>query len=81
MGKYKSAKAWMEKALSHPGAKNHPGYLEHYGDILYRNHEVDQAVTYWKMAKEKGGTSASLDRKIAKQKLSRREESPKHRRP
>jgi tetratricopeptide (TPR) repeat protein len=69
MGKYRAAKIWMEKVLSHPEAENHPGYLEHYGDVLYRNHEVEEAVKYWRMAREKGGDSALLEWKIDKRRL------------
>jgi Tfp pilus assembly protein PilF len=69
MGKYGAAKTWMEKVLSHPEAENHPGYLEHYGDVLYRNHEVDAAVKYWRMAREKGGDSALLEWKIDRRRL------------
>lgn len=72
MGKYEEARSWMEKALQHPGAENHPGYLEHYGDILYRNHEPAKAVQYWQMAKERGGRADGLSWKIKHRKIPRK---------
>lgn len=53
MGKYKTAKKWMEKALSHPGASDQPLYLEHYGHILYKLNDIRSAQKYWNLAKEK----------------------------
>ena len=38
--------------------------LEHYGDILYRNGETDEALTQWKKAKKLGDTSETIDQKI-----------------
>jgi tetratricopeptide (TPR) repeat protein len=81
MGKYQAAKVWMEKVLSHPEAGNHPGYLEHYGDVLYRNHQVDEAVKYWRMARDKGGDSALLEWKIARRRLPGKGVFRQHRRP
>jgi tetratricopeptide (TPR) repeat protein len=69
MGEYKAAKVWMEKVLDKPEANQHAGYLEHYGDILFKNEEVSQAIRYWKLAKKAGGGSSLLDWKISKQKL------------
>ncbi|GAA4304347.1 tetratricopeptide repeat protein [Compostibacter hankyongensis] len=67
--RYREAKQWMERVLSRPGARAHPGYLEHYGDILYKLRQVDRAVKYWQLAREKGAGSAVLERKIAARKL------------
>lgn len=78
MGEYKVAMLWMEKALSRPGATAHPGYLEHYGDILYKNHREGAAVQYWKMARDKGSDSYLLNWKIAKRKLPRPGQLAKH---
>jgi tetratricopeptide (TPR) repeat protein len=69
MGEYKAAKTWMEKALEKPGAMEHAGYLEHYGDILFKNNQVSKAVRYWKLAKKAGGGSSLLNWKISKEKL------------
>lgn len=65
MGRYELAKQWMEKALQTPQGKDNPGMLEHYGDILFNLHDVDKAVEYWRLAKEKGANSVGLARKIA----------------
>lgn len=69
LGEYKTAKVWMEKVLRHPEAMDHPGYLEHYGDILFKNHEPGEALKYWYLAKEKGGNEKWLDWKIKHKKL------------
>lgn len=65
LGKYDQAKQWMEKALQAKDAMQNPNMLEHYGDILFNLHEVDKAMEYWQLAKEKGATSVGLARKIA----------------
>jgi tetratricopeptide (TPR) repeat protein len=65
MGKYTDAKTWMDKAFQSKDAQQNPNMLEHYGDILFNLHEVDKALEYWQLAKEKGATSVGLDRKIA----------------
>jgi tetratricopeptide (TPR) repeat protein len=65
LGKYDQAKQWMDKAFETKDALKNPNMLEHYGDILFNLHEVDKAIEYWRMAKEKGATSVGLARKIA----------------
>lgn len=65
LGRYDQAKQWMEKALQAKDAMQNPNMLEHYGDILFNLHEVDKALQYWQLAKEKGATSVGLARKIA----------------
>lgn len=64
LGRYREALQWMEKALENTAARNSPGYLEHYGDILYMLKNVNGAVRYWEMARQKGGSSPSLEKKI-----------------
>jgi len=70
LGRYRAAKKWMEKSLKDPRARSSPGYLEHYGDILYRLNRIAAAEVYWRLARLKGGPSPSLDRKIDNKKLS-----------
>jgi len=65
MARYDQAKVWMEKALQTEDAKDNPNMLEHYGDILFNLHEVDKALEYWQLAKQKGANSVGLARKIA----------------
>lgn len=65
--KYADARVWMEKALSHD--KDHSAVqAEHYGDILYNLGDTNGAVDSWKKAKEYGGTSPVLERKINEKK-------------
>jgi len=65
--KYTDAKLWMEKALAH--GKDHSAVqTEHYGDILFYLGDTDSAVQNWKKAKEYGGGSPQLERKINERK-------------
>jgi tetratricopeptide (TPR) repeat protein len=65
MARYEQARQWMEKALQSEEARQNPNMLEHYGDILFNLHEVDKALEYWQLAKQKGANSVGLARKIA----------------
>jgi tetratricopeptide (TPR) repeat protein len=65
MARYEQAKEWMEKAMHYEEARENPNMLEHYGDILFNLHEVDKALEYWQLAKQKGANSVGLTRKIA----------------
>ncbi len=67
-GKYEDAKLWIEKALQ-AGADNRPAILEHYGDILFRLKDAAKALEYWQKAKDKGGNSEALEKKIAEKKM------------
>lgn len=65
--KYEEAKEWVEKSLKHGG--NQSGViLEHYGDILFKLGNKEEALSYWKKAKEKEGYSDKLDQKIKEEK-------------
>lgn len=68
MGRYEEAKMWMEKAIANSGSTNGT-ILEHYGDILFRLNKTQEAVEQWKKAKEAGGGSELLDKKIGDKKL------------
>ncbi len=62
-GRYEEARVWIEKSLqnaSDPSAD----VLEHYGDVMYKLNNKEEALKYWKMAKEKGEGSEFLNRKI-----------------
>jgi tetratricopeptide (TPR) repeat protein len=67
LGKYEQAKETMDKLL----AKTDPGavILEHYGDILFRLSQKEEALKYWLRAKAKGGSSEFLEKKITDRKL------------
>lgn len=62
-GNYTLAKIYIESAMGKDGEKS-PEIIEHYGDILYKNGEVEKAVEQWKKAKELNSESTTLDRKI-----------------
>ena len=65
--KYAEARAWIEKALVHD--KDHSAVqAEHYGDIMFYLGDTDAAVQNWKKAKEYGGDSPVLERKINERK-------------
>jgi tetratricopeptide (TPR) repeat protein len=66
--KYDDAKTWIEKALNN-GGSNSGTILEHYGDIIYKLGDVNKALEYWQKAKEKGGTTEFIDKKINNKKL------------
>lgn len=61
---FTGAKEWQEKALKAGGDKSGT-ILEHYGDILSRLGNTEEAIKYWKQAKEAGTDSATIDQKIA----------------
>jgi tetratricopeptide (TPR) repeat protein len=66
--KYKEAKKVMERALTleKPTAVN----FEHYGDILYKLGNVDEAVVQWRKAKAMDSRNQEVERKIANRKIS-----------
>jgi len=66
--KFEEAKSWSTKAVAGSSEKN-GGILEHHGDILFMLQDVEQAVSYWKKAKENGIATEMLDKKIAEKKL------------
>ncbi|TND10100.1 MAG: hypothetical protein FD123_348 [Bacteroidetes bacterium] len=66
-GSFDEAKTWIEKALTRDAENG--TLLEHYGDVLFRLGRTDDALTNWKKAKEKGGGSDFLDKKINDKKL------------
>lgn len=63
MGRHADAKVWMEKAIA--GSPEPDGVLlEHYGDILFEVGDAAAAMEQWRKAREKGGASPLIDRKI-----------------
>ncbi|MDX8337823.1 tetratricopeptide repeat protein [Draconibacterium sp. IB214405] len=65
-GEYTLAKFYMDSAIKNSDDESDT-LLEHYGDILYKTGKKEQAVEYWKKAKESGSESQVLDRKIKEQ--------------
>lgn len=68
MGNYKEARMWIEMAMESAGKPSGTIY-EHYGDVLFKLGEVQQAVEYWKKAKDTGEASKWIDKKINEQKI------------
>ncbi len=66
-GEYSLAKFYMETALKNGGDEN-ATLLEHYGDILFMLKKLEEAKTYWIKAKDIGGNSEVLLRKIKEEK-------------
>jgi tetratricopeptide (TPR) repeat protein len=62
--KFIQAKEWLEKALTFGGSTN-PVILEHLGDVYSKLNNIEKAFDYWTKAKEAGGESEFLDKKIA----------------
>ncbi|MFT7588972.1 MAG: tetratricopeptide (TPR) repeat protein [Limisphaerales bacterium] len=68
LARFEEARKWQERALNH-GGKDSPIQLDHYGDILFQLGETENAVEYWKKARDNGMDSGVIDRKIADRKL------------
>ena len=64
---FAGAKEWQQKAMNAGGDKSGT-ILEHYGDILFKLGNKDEALNYWKQAKALGTDSTTIDRKIAEMK-------------
>ncbi|MEO8590596.1 MAG: tetratricopeptide repeat protein [Flavobacteriales bacterium] len=62
LGRYADARVWIEKAVAAGGADG--VILEHYGDILFELGDKENAMKNWRLAKEAGGASEVIDRKI-----------------
>ncbi len=68
LNKLDAAKATYQKALA-SGGEAIASILEHYGDVLFQLNDTDNALMYWKKAKEKGAKSSNLDLKIENKKM------------
>ncbi|WP_134089680.1 tetratricopeptide repeat protein [Olivibacter sp. XZL3] len=55
-GNYEEAKKWIEKAIANSGETSF-ALLEHYGDILFKLGDIENAVAKWKQAKQTGETT------------------------
>jgi tetratricopeptide (TPR) repeat protein len=67
-GSFLMAKIYIEKAIEYSKEPSADVY-EHYGDVLYMNGEQEEALVQWKKARELGGDSRELKRKIRRGKL------------
>ena len=66
--KYDDAKVWVGKALDN-GGRGNGTLLEHYGDVLYKLGDIENALKYWMDAKKATGASDLIDKKIADKKF------------
>lgn len=66
-GEYSLAKFYMEAAIKNDDEEN-ATLLEHYGDILFMLEETTEAKKYWEKARDRGGDSEVLERKIQENK-------------
>ncbi|MCS6905751.1 MAG: tetratricopeptide repeat protein, partial [Bacteroidia bacterium] len=64
--KYAEAKEIIEQAYQYSPS---PDIAEHLGDIYFQLGDAAKALSFWKIAKERGGNSESLNRKISTGKL------------
>ena len=60
--KYTEANTWNQKALI--GGENASYILEKQGDIYYKLNDIDNALVFWKKAKDKGAMSTGIEKKI-----------------
>ena len=67
-GSYIMAKIYIEKAIEYEDGPSAEVY-EHYGDVLFKTGEENKAIEQWKKARELGGDSKTLKRKIRRGKL------------
>lgn len=68
LGRFQEAAEWIGMAVQ--GAEEASGtVLEHYGDVLFRVGQPDQALEYWQKALEAGDASELLPEKIKDKKL------------
>ncbi len=61
--RYFEAKYIMERAIDN-GGKDSDVVVEHYGDILFKNGDVEKAVEQWKLSESMGNESETLKQKI-----------------
>lgn len=62
-GKYSKALEYIEDAIK-VGGKNNGVIVEHYGDILFKTGNIEQALSQWEKARGLGNTSVALEKKI-----------------
>ncbi len=69
MNDLENASIWIDKAIENGGIRSGT-IMEHKGDILIKQGKTNDALDFWRRAKELGGTSDKLDQKISQQKYS-----------
>ena len=61
--RFNEAKEWLQKAVE--GDDKSPVVIEHYGDVLYQLNQKKEALEYWIKAKNIGGGSEMLNKKVS----------------
>lgn len=69
MKNYDEALDWIEEAMQQTDARERAELLSHYGDILFKNGQVEKAIQQWQRAIEKGGDKEILEKKIKNRKI------------
>lgn len=68
LGRYNEAREWIAKAVE--SASEPSGtVLEHYGDVLFKLSQAEEALRFWQKALEAGDASDLLPKKIKDRKL------------
>lgn len=65
MEEYSEALKFLKKASELQASGT---IIEHYGDVLYKTGKVEEAIKQWQRAKEKGGVSKTIEKKITDKK-------------
>lgn len=65
-GAYTMAKIYIEKAIEYGEEEISAEVWEHYGDVLAVTGDLKKAVEQWRKAREEGGNSKTLKKKIKK---------------
>lgn len=63
-GSYLMAKIYIEKAINYSNDALSAEVCEHYGDVLFKTGDEESARQQWQKAKELGGDSPALEKKI-----------------
>lgn len=69
LGRYSEALEKIKKVIEIDGDSVSGEVMEHYGDILYRNNKIEEAVSSWKKAQVMEGVSESINEKIERKKI------------
>ncbi|MBK5278672.1 MAG: tetratricopeptide repeat protein [Bacteroidia bacterium] len=65
--KYKEARKYIERAIEAGGVS--ATHFEHYGDILFKLGDIDEAVVQWQKSKSMDRGNELIDKKIANKRL------------